>query len=54
MRRLVWILTSEDEEEVHHDEGVAKVEKCRDETLNLQFGDKVMYTIDEEIYSSKP
>ena len=44
------ILTCEHEEEEDHDEGVPEVEKRRDETVNLELGDEVMHTIDEEVH----
>ena len=47
------LLTCKQEEDKHHNEGIAKVEESAGESLNLQLGHVVMYTVDEEIHGGE-
>lgn len=45
--------TGQEEKQKHHNQRVAKVQKCGGSIFNRQFGRKVMTTIDEQIDGRK-
>ena len=41
--------TSEQEEEKRHEKSVSEVQECADETLDFEFGDVEMNSVQEEV-----
>lgn len=47
-------LTCEEEEQEHHDDGVAKVEERRHEARDVQLGHKVVNAVYEQVERGEP
>ena len=52
MAKIHNVLTSEKEEDQHHDQCVAEVQEGRGCSCNVQFGDKEMNRVQKEIHCS--